>query len=253
MYCKHYKHYNRHPTGDRQNTANNLESTSDRLKTQLFAFLRTQQFIILSVCVVINMILTVASFKGGVGKTTSAIHLAGYLARKGDRVLLVDGDPNRSATGWSKRGKLPFSVCDERQAARYAPQFPQIVIDTEARPTDEDIAALADGCDLLILPATPDALSLDALLQTVVSLKNAAGDRYRLLLTIVPPPPNRDGEEARGDLLRADLPVLNTWIRRYAAFQKAALSGCLVDEVKGDRNAGLGWNDYAAVCKELGL
>jgi chromosome partitioning protein len=61
------------------------------------------------------MIITVASFKGGVGKTTTAVHLAAYLASAGS-VVLIDGDPNRSATGWAKRGNLMFEVVDERQA-----------------------------------------------------------------------------------------------------------------------------------------
>ena len=37
------------------------------------------------------------------------------------------------------------------------------MIDTEARPEEEDLKALADGGDLLIIPTTPDALALDAL------------------------------------------------------------------------------------------
>jgi chromosome partitioning protein len=48
------------------------------------------------------MILTVASFKGGVGKTTTAVHLAAYLQKKSP-TLLIDGDPNRSASKWTTR------------------------------------------------------------------------------------------------------------------------------------------------------
>src|SRR6186713_2293285 len=68
------------------------------------------------------MIITIASFKGGVAKTTTAVHLAAYLQDLSP-TLLIDGDPNRSATGWSRRGQLPFKVVDERQAAKYARQF----------------------------------------------------------------------------------------------------------------------------------
>jgi len=96
------------------------------------------------------MIITVASFKGGVAKTTTAIHLAAYLHSLG-QTLLIDGDPNRSASGWAKRGDLPFKVIDERQAAKYAKNYQHIVIDTQARPEQEDLEALVEGCDLLVL------------------------------------------------------------------------------------------------------
>src|SRR4051812_35161164 len=98
------------------------------------------------------MIVTVAAFKGGTGKSTSAVHLAAYLKTRGP-TLLIDGDPNRSAIGWARRGggKLPFLVVDERMAARImresAPEH--VVIDTPARPTREDLEVLVGGCDLL--------------------------------------------------------------------------------------------------------
>ena len=59
------------------------------------------------------MIITVASFKGGQAKTTSAVHLAAFFSKRG-KTLLIDGDPNRSASSWAKRKSLPFMVCDER-------------------------------------------------------------------------------------------------------------------------------------------
>lgn len=195
------------------------------------------------------MIITVAAFKGGVGKTTSAVHLATFLQAR-QPTLLVDGDPNRSATGWAKRGELPFTVVDERQAAKYSRQFEHIVIDTEARPEEEDLKALAAGADLLIIPTTPDALSLDALRQTVKALKTLGSERFRILITMVPPKPSRDGAEARAMLAAADLPVFESQIRRLAAFQKAALAGVPVSAVP-DPRAKDGWNDYCNIGKEV--
>lgn len=195
------------------------------------------------------MIITVAAFKGGVGKTTSAVHLASYL--QGDAsTLLVDGDPNRSASGWAKRGELPFKVVDERQAAKYSREFEHIVIDTEARPEEADLKALAEGADLLIIPTTPDALSLDALRQTVTALTSLGSERFRILITMVPPRPSRDGEEARAMLGAAGLPLFEGQIRRLAAFQKAALAGVPVHAVP-DPRAKEGWKDYRKIGEEV--
>lgn len=194
------------------------------------------------------MLVTVAGFKGGVGKTTSAVHLACYLAQKGS-VLLVDGDPNRSATGWAKRGELPLKVVDLMQAPKYSAKFDHIVIDTAARADKAELEALVDGCDLLVLPSSPDALSIDAMLQTIELLQRLGSDRYRVLLTMVPPAPRKSGQLAREAL--SDLPLFQQSIRRFAAYETASLLGIPVYEVKGDRNAKIAWSDYQRVGKEL--
>jgi chromosome partitioning protein len=195
------------------------------------------------------MIVTVASFKGGVGKTTTAVHLACYLQRKAP-TLLIDGDENRSATGWNERGALPFRVVDELQGVRYAREFEHIVIDTQARPSKDDLKLLAGGCDLLLLPTTPDSLSLEALLLTVGALRELNFNAFRVLLTICPPRPSHDAEEARGLLEELELPVFNAQIQRLVAYQRAALRGVPVYEVT-DPRAESAWTDYESAGKEI--
>jgi chromosome partitioning protein len=194
-------------------------------------------------------ILTITGFKGGIGKSTTAIHLATYFSERG-KTVLMDGDPNRTSVKWAERGgaeAFPFTVADQRQAMRFVEGADYLVIDTPARPDSNDLAELAKGGDLLILPTPPDIVSLEPMLETAGQLKGAL---YRALLTVVPPHPSREGEVMQNDLLEGGVPVFKTMIRRTVGFSKAAAAGKPIRDID-DVRARAAWDDYKALGDEI--
>ena len=174
-------------------------------------------------------LITVTGYKGGCAKSTTAIHIATYLSDRG-KTLLIDSDQNRTAVAWSKAGKLPFAVEDERSSIKAIPGNDYIVVDTPARPESDDLKELASNSDLLILPTTPDVVSLRPMLITTKDIPR--GTNYRVLLTIVPPYPSKEGVLVRQDLIDSDIAVFKTMIRRSSGFAKAAIAGVTIRDLK---------------------
>ena len=196
------------------------------------------------------MIITVASYKGGVGKTTTAVHLAAFLQTLAP-TLLLDGDDTRNATAWGQRGKgFDFKVADEIQAARFARDFTHTVIDTGQRPKHIDLKVFSEGCDLLVIPTVPASLDTDGLVLMLRALYDIGSDRYRVLLTKVPPPPEPEGPQLRAALTLQGVPLFAVDIPRLKAFEKAAAEGVPVSGID-DRRAMRAWKAYEAVGKEL--
>jgi len=196
------------------------------------------------------MHIAVASYKGGVGKTTTAVHVAAYLNTIAPTVLL-DGDRTRNATEWSLRGEgFPFTVADVASAMKLAGKFKHSVVDTGQQPTESDLKALAEGCDLLIIPAVPLALDTAGLRQTIEALQRMNENRYRVLITKAPPPPETEAQQLKALLDELKVPVFKNMVPRLKAFSKAAASGCIVDKAD-DSRAARAWEAYEAVGKEI--
>jgi chromosome partitioning protein len=203
------------------------------------------------------LIVTIATYKGGVGKTTSAIHLAAYLNSLAPTALF-DGDAIRAATKWKARGigtdkPLPFEVHPIGLIGKKIGEYAHAVIDTEANPTPDDFEELADGCDLLIIPAEPETTATDGLYYTLQKLiKARKTDKFRVLLTkVLPKPRDVEADKLRAALEAEHFPVFQSQIPFLGAFHKASAEGGLVSQLRDDRNAKRAWASYEEAGKEF--
>ncbi len=191
------------------------------------------------------MRLLVLSLKGGVGKTTTAIHLAGAMATKG-KTLLVDADPAQGALEWASRGsELPFDVVLPENAKPKKYDF--VIFDTRAQPKAKTLDEFTRKADLLIVPCSTSALALGTMPRLQAELE---GLPFRALLTLAPPLPSKDAARAAIQLDALQFPRFQTIMRRYAALEKAAMTGCLVQHIRDPRAANA-WADAMALAKEI--
>ena len=117
-------------------------------------------------------IIVVVNQKGGAGKTTVSMQLAGTLGRRGHKVLVIDADPQATATRWAASAAegqaFPASLSGlsaaggkvHREAQKYVEDYAFIVIDC---PPAADSAVPQSAlmiADLALVPVIPSPLDL---------------------------------------------------------------------------------------------
>jgi chromosome partitioning protein len=207
------------------------------------------------------MIVALLNQKGGVGKTTLALNLAGEWARRGGRVTLIDADPQGSALDWSQQREhegLPrlFSVVGlardtlHREAPELARDADYVVIDGPPRVTGLMRSALL-AADLVLIPVQPSPLDGWASAEMLMLVTEARIYRPELAARFVL---NRCGartvlaRETAETLAEHDPPVLGSTIGQRIAFAVAAQSGRMVSELDGDTPAA---REIAALADEI--
>ena len=114
------------------------------------------------------MIIATTNSKGGVGKSTIAVHLAVYLQQAGKQVLVVDCDMQRSCSRWLDRmgsGLITERITDPDEIYEHVPKLAQqvdVVVADGPAGTDELTRALLMVCDLALVPCGPSPLDLEA-------------------------------------------------------------------------------------------
>jgi len=194
------------------------------------------------------MDLMVTALKGGVGKTTTAVHLAAAMNEEEPTMLIDMDEGNPGALSWAQQGSLPITVADLREGSKKRGSFSgHAVWDAPASPEQSRLLAALRSADLVVVPSSCEPLALSSL-RTFLSLIDGQEINYRVLLTMVPPNPSPRGEQARAVLQNAGVPLFDAWIRRATCFQDAALNGRLVYE---ERSGTPRWMEYQSVAQEV--
>jgi chromosome partitioning protein len=207
------------------------------------------------------VIVALLNQKGGVGKTTLALHLAGAWARQGRRVTVIDADPQGSALDWSEQrakegGPRLFGVLGlardtlHREAPEIARGVDHVVIDGPPRIAGLMRSALL-AAHLVLVPAQPSPFDGWASGEMLNLIREARIFRPELIARFVL---NRCAartiiaRETGDSLAEHDPPVLAARIGQRVAFADAARTGQLVFEVE---SGGAAAREMTALAAEI--
>lgn len=182
-------------------------------------------------------IITVATQKGGAGKTTLTRSLSINLATQGWNVAVIDADPNRGFSEWAEVYAGPkisiHTEPDEKRLANLpadlAEAYEAVIIDTAGFGSRSMLVAIG-AADGVLIPCMPDRGSVREAEQTAEWVRNLSKSTrrtisYRVVMTGFDPRRSADRyayEQATGVL---GLPFLNARLSDRTAYQASSWSG----------------------------
>lgn len=205
-------------------------------------------------------VIAIISQKGGAGKTTLAIHLAAAAEEAGRVALVIDADPQATASTWASwRKETPPAVIDSapprlaakiEQAKAQGAQF--IVIDTPPH-ADSAASRAVEVADLVLVPCRPSAFDLAAV-QTTARLVTMMRKPAFIVFTAGAPNAPRVYEDA-GELVSGfGLPPCPVVIPDRAAYRHATAEGKTVMELESNGRAAQDIrNVYKWTCAQVGI
>jgi len=201
------------------------------------------------------LFITVCGQKGGVAKTCTSIHLASVWHSEGKKVCIVDADKNRSALAYASRGNLPFPVFPVSSAAKASRSSEIVITDGQASSDQEELKHLAYGSDLVILPTTAKARSVEL----TVELANLLSDlkvNHAVVIVKVDFRQQKAAQQAKAALKNFGLYVFDTFIPLLSAFDKAEATGNAVfdavdDLGRSDPRRMTGWSAYCSIASQI--
>ena len=186
--------------------------------------------------------IAVAGAKGGVGKTTLAVHLAVAAVQQGRDVVLLDADPQLSAVRWSERRSSSEPVVLGRAVSQLAAEMERIagfgadvaIVDTPPRAwVGADNAALvaAKLADVVLVPCRLSILDIESTAVSVQRLQAATAAPVVVVLNGCAHR-GREADEAAEALGGLGAQVCPARIGQRVAFARSLLDGRAAQEVE---------------------
>ena len=196
------------------------------------------------------MIITCASSKGGVGKSTTVACLAGAFAHVGETVHIVDLDNNRTVSRWfgdasTRPRAITVSTPDPQELTGHLQdlsrnQAPDLILIDVAGSYERALTVAAARANLTIIPATlteADVFEAAKTAHHIQQIFASFGQEplFRLLLTKVQSLSSHAQKHAGSELRRFRLPLLQTALAQRAAYEEIGLSGLPPHYADADR------------------